>query len=240
MRTSHGVSRRSSIGLAGLVAVLVAAAAWAWHSMQPVAARQSRYIEVAHGAYKLAIPDALADFELVKHDDAPFGNQALQGRWSFLIFGYTFCPDFCPTTLVVFDEMHRLLAQEPGGGRDVQFVMVSVDPERDTPTTLKAYVPQFNPDFIGVTGDAAVITRLTNSLGAVYEKHRGGTDATYLVDHSSTVHLINPQGRLHGVFAPQHVAAEMVKGFRQMRQQAAATARTQPFADPSIFKLSAR
>ena len=240
MRTSIAVSRRRLIALTGIVAVLAAAAAWAWHSMQPVAARQSRYIEVAHGAYMLAKPDVLADFELIKHDDAPFGNQALKGRWSFLIFGYTFCPDFCPTTLVVFNEMHRLLAQQPGGGRDVQFVMVSVDPERDTTKTLKAYVPQFNPEFIGVTGNAAVITRLTDSLGAVYEKHPGSTDATYLIDHSSAVHLINPQGRLQGVFAPHHVAADMVKAFQKMRDQVAATARTQPFADPSTLKLSAR
>lgn len=240
MRTSIVSSRRSLIALTGVVAVLAAAAVWAWYALQPVAAPQSRYVEVAHGAYMLAKPDVLADFELIKHDDAPFGNRALKGRWSFLIFGYTFCPDFCPTTLVVFNEMHRLLAQQPGGGRDVQFVMVSVDPERDTTTLLKAYVPQFNPEFIGVTGKAAAIARLADSLGAVYEKHPGSTDATYLMDHSSAVHLIDPQGRLHGVFAPQHVAADIVKAFQKMREQVAATARTQPLPDPATLKLSAR
>jgi protein SCO1 len=240
MRTSSGLSRRWLIALSGTAVVLVAAAAWAWHTMQPVVAPASRYLEVAHGAYMLAKSEAVADFELVKHDDAPFGNQALMGRWSFVIFGYTFCPDFCPTTLVVFNEMHRLLSQQPGGGRDVQFVMVSVDPERDTTKTLKAYVPQFNPEFIGVTGNTAVITRLTDSLGAVYEKHPGSTAGTYLIDHSSTVYLINPQGRLQAVFAPQHVAADMVNGFQKIREQGAATAGTQPLPDPSTLKLSAR
>jgi protein SCO1/2 len=224
-----------------VVAVLLAvAAAWAWRSLQPASPRQPRYVEVAHGAYILPKPDALAAFELVKHDDSPFGNQALKGRWTFLIFGYTFCPDFCPTTLVVFNEMYRLLAQPGAGVSDVQFVMVTVDPQRDTPRQLKAYVPQFNPEFIGVTGNAAAITSLADSLGAVYEKHPGSTDADYLMDHSSTVHVINPQGRLQAVFAPPHAAADMVAGFRKIREQAGAVGRVESLTDPPALRVSAR
>ena len=217
MRTSLGVSRRGWFAIAVLAVLLALAAAWALRLMRPAPASPSRYVEVAHGAYMLAQSDALSNFELVKHDDTPFGNAALKDRWSFLIFGYTFCPDFCPTTLVVFNELHRLLAQQPGGVRDVQFVMVTVDPQRDTPKQLKAYVPQFNPEFIGVTGNAPTITRLADSLGAVFEKHPGDTGAGYLMDHSSTVHLIDPQGRLRAVFAPPHVAADMAAGFQKIR-----------------------
>ena len=208
--------------------------------MRQVAGRQSRYIEVAHGVYMLAETEVLADFELIKHDDTPFGNQAFKDRWSFLMFGYTLCPDFCPTTLVVFNEVHRMLAQQPGSGRDVQFVMVSVDPERDTVRQLKEYVPHFNSEFIGVTGNFEVITRLTDSLGAVHEKHLGSTNATYLIDHSTALHLINPQGRLQAVFAPPHEAADMVKGFEKIREHVAKTARTQPFTNHAKLKLSAR
>lgn len=211
------VSRRGWLAIAALAVLLLLAAAWAVRSIKPAPASLSRYVEVAHGAYLLARPDALANFELVKHDETPFGNAALKDRWSFLIFGYTFCPDFCPTTLVVFNELHRLLAQQPGGVRDVQFMMVTVDPQRDTPQQLKAYVPQFNPEFIGVTGNASTIKRLADSLGAVFEKHSGSTGAGYLMDHSSTVYLIDPQGQLRAVFAPPHVAADMVTGFQKIK-----------------------
>lgn len=219
MRTSPGVSRRGWFAIAALAVslVLVLCAAWAVRSLWPAPTSPSRYVEVVHGVYRLAQPDALVGFELVKHDETPFGNAALKDRWSFLIFGYTFCPDFCPTTLVVFNELHRLLAQQPGGVRDVQFVMVTVDPQRDTPKQLKAYVPQFNPEFIGVTGNAPVITRLADSLGAVFEKHSGSNGAGYLMDHSSTAYLIDPQGRLRAVFAPPHVAVDMAAGFQKIR-----------------------
>jgi protein SCO1/2 len=115
--------------------------------------------------------------------------------------------------------MYQMLKQPPGGGRDSQIVKVSEDPERDTVRQLRAYVPHFNPEFIGVTGDSAVINRLTDSLGVVYEKHIGSTADNYLIDHSTAVYLINPKGRLQGVFAPPHDAADMVKGFQKIRER---------------------
>lgn len=220
MQWGHSGWPRWRVITIALVVVAGLAAAWAWHTQQTRAARQPRYVEVANGAYVLPRPDRLADFELVRHDGTPFASNALKGRWSFLIFGYTFCPDFCPTTLVAFNEMHRLLTQQSDAGRDVQFIMVTVDPERDTARQLATYVPQFNPEFIGVTGAAAMIARLADSVGAVYEKHSMGSDGNYLMDHSTAVHLINPQGQLQGVFAPPHVAAEMLAGYRKIRQSA--------------------
>lgn len=218
MKISLAVSRRRLITFAGL-ALAAGGAGFAWHAMRQAERPPSRYIEVAHGTYMLADAEVLADFELFKHDDTPFSNQSFKDRWSFLIFGYTFCPDFCPTTLAVFNQVHRELTQPPGGGRDIQFVMVSVDPERDTARQLKAYVPHFNPEFIGVTGDSAVINRLTDSLGVVHEKHAGSTADTYLIDHSTAVYLINPKGRLQGIFAPPHDAVDLVKGFQKIRER---------------------
>ena len=154
-----------------LVLLLAVAGALSWRWLRP--AQLPHFVEVGTGAYVLPKPDTLADFRLVKHDDTVFDNQSLKGRWTFLIFGYTFCPDFCPTTLVEFAQIHRQLAQRAQGTRDVQFVMVSVDPERDTPQLLGRYVPQFNREFVGVTGDPAVIKRLADSVGAVYAKVPG-------------------------------------------------------------------
>lgn len=217
MRASLGVSRRRLITLTGF-AMAAAGIGITWKKMRQGAGRQSRYIEVGHGVYMLAEPEVVADFELIRHDSTPFGNPAFKDRWSFLMFGYTFCPDFCPTTLVVFNEVHRLMTQLSGGGRDIQFVVVSVDPERDTVSQLKAYIPHFNAEFIGVTGNSVMIRRLADSIGADYEKHVGSTIDNYLIDHSTAVYLINPWGRLQGLFAPPQEAADMVKGFQKIRE----------------------
>ena len=214
-----GATRRVSVVTAAvLVLVLVAAGALSWHWLRPAPAPLPHFVEVGTGAYVLPKPDVLAEFRLIKHDNTVFDNQSLKGRWTFMIFGYTFCPDFCPTTLVEFVQIHRQLAQRPQGSRDVQFVMISVDPERDTPQLLGRYVPQFNREFIGVTGDAAVIARLAASVGAVYARAPGSSDGNYLIDHSTAVLLINPDGKLQGVFAAPHVAKDMVQAFAKMRE----------------------
>jgi protein SCO1 len=231
-------SRRTRWAVAVAAVLLAAAAAAAWLSVRP--AQQPRFVEVTRGIYTLPKPDVLADFQLVKHDGTGFGSSALKGRWSFVIFGYTFCPDFCPTTLVVFNEMHALLAQRVGGVRDVQFVMFSVDPERDTPKLLGNYVPQFNPEFVGVTGDAAEIKRLAESVGAVYAKVPGSSDSNYLVDHSTAVLLVNPQGRLQGVFAMPHVAKDMVQGFLKIREHAGAAPTAEWRAGPKPLSVALR
>ncbi len=209
-------TRRVSLLIAAVLVLLAVAGALSWRWLRP--AQLPHFVEVGTGAYVLPKPDTLADFRLVKHDDTVFDNQALKGRWTFLIFGYTFCPDFCPTTLVEFAQIHRQLAQRAQGTRDVQFVMVSVDPERDTPQLLGRYVPQFNREFVGVTGDPAVIKRLADSVGAVYAKVPGSSGSNYLIDHSTAVLLINPDGKLQGVFAAPHVAKDMVQAFAKMRE----------------------
>ncbi|HSW24489.1 MAG TPA: SCO family protein [Burkholderiaceae bacterium] len=218
MKLPTTTRRVSLVAAATLVLLLVAAVTLSWRWLRPAPAPLPHFVEVAAGAYVLPKPDALAEFRLVKHDDTVFDIQSLKGRWTFLIFGYTFCPDFCPTTLVEFAQMHRQLAQRPQGTRDVQFVMISVDPDRDTPQLLGRYVPQFNREFIGVTGDPAVIKQLADSVGAVYARAPGSSDSNYLIDHSTAVLLINPDGKLQGVFAAPHVAKDMVQAFAKMRE----------------------
>jgi protein SCO1/2 len=230
LRLPVGIGPRRALlaGAAALALLLVVVAsllAWQARRAQPAAA-QPHFVELAEGVYILPKPDALAAFRLVNHDGAPFDNASLQGRWSFVVFGYTFCPDFCPTTLAEFAHTHRLLAQHSEGVRDVQFLMVSVDPARDTPQLLQRYVPQFNRDFIGVTGDAAVIARLADSVGAVYNRVPGSSDDTYLIDHSSAVLLINPQGELQGIFAAPHAAKTLASGFHKIRERVRADARS--------------
>lgn len=177
-----------------------------------------RYVEIAPSAYVFTDPYAVAGFQLLTHDDRSFDNSALKGKWSFLFFGYTHCPDVCPTTLAVFDEIQRTL----GGtsARDVQFVFVTVDPARDTPQRLKKYVTSFNPAFLGVTGDGAELARLSESMGVMYAKVAVGSGQDYFMDHSTAVQLTNPEGRLHGVFGGPHVAQNIVRAFQEMRRKA--------------------
>lgn len=212
--------RRSWI-LAGAGAAAAALGlTWGWGTLRapvPRTPRASRYVEAARGAYLLPVPDAIADFELVRQDDTKFDNAALRGRWTFLVFGYTSCPDFCPTTLAAFQALHERLARTAEGVHQVQFAMVSVDPERDTTQLLAAYVTQFNPTFVGVTGSTAQVARLVDSVGAEYFKHPPSASGRYLVDHSTTVLLVNPEGLVRGVFAPPHEVDDLFKGFLKIR-----------------------
>jgi protein SCO1/2 len=214
------ISRRAwiTIGVIGALAAAAAlSAAWFSGALRSPPERTPRYVELAHGTYLLPKPDAIAGFDLVRHDETPFGPAALKGRWTFLIFGYTSCPDFCPTTLLAFQALHQRLEQDGDGTRDVQFVMVSVDPERDTAKLLAAYVTQFNPAFVGVTGSTAQVARLADSVGAEYHRHTPSAEGYYVVDHSTSVLLVNPEGQVRGVFAPPHEAEDLLKGFRAIK-----------------------
>jgi protein SCO1/2 len=159
----------------------------------------------------LVLPEArhIPDFSLVDHDGAAFGPKRLRGRWSLLFFGFTHCPDICPGTLFDLQQLDQRLAANGVPPSAYQVVFVSVDPERDDPARLKDYVNYFDPDFIGVTGNHAVMEPLTRTLGIAYriDDHEAGA-GDYGVDHSASVLLVNPEGSLHGVFpAPLEVAA---------------------------------
>ena len=153
-------------------------------------------------------PRVIADFALVDDAGAPFMLDNLRGHWSLMFFGYTHCPDVCPSTLYDLKLVHEKLEQLNGDGAPGhQVLFVSVDPERDTPEQLGQYVSYFHPDFIGVTGAQEQLAPLTMQLGIAYriEDHEAGS-TQYNVDHSVSVLLMDPQGRLHGVFPAPHDA----------------------------------
>jgi protein SCO1/2 len=204
------------VALAGLAVVALGVALWLLARPQEP---QAQFVEVADGAYILPRPDPVANFSLVTQDDTAFDNAALEGKWSFLFFGFTHCPDLCPTTLAVFDQVQRLLVQSQAGAADVQFVFVSVDPQRDTPQMLKEYVAAINPTFVGVTGNDADLAALADSLGVVYAKVAGSSPEQYFMDHSSAVLLINPAGRFNGVFAAPHDAHKIAAGYLEIRKR---------------------
>jgi protein SCO1/2 len=202
---------------AGIALLVVGIAVWLLS--RPDEKPQAHFVEIGDSAYILPKPDPVAAFKLVNHDGAAFDNSDLKGKWTFVFFGFTHCPDLCPTTLNVFNQVHRQLREQPQGVRDVRFVFVSVDPERDTPQLLKEYVTAFNPEFVGVTGNGTELAQLGDSLGVVYTKVPGATPEQYFMDHSSAVLLIDPRGTLSGVFAAPHVAQKIVAGFQAIRER---------------------
>lgn len=164
-------------------------------------------------------PVALSTFQLVDQDQQPFGRERLAGHWTFLFFGYTHCPDVCPFTLAEMDRVYQRLATSADGLRDTQFVFVSVDPKRDTPEILDGYVKYFNKTFIGATAARPQLDALTGQLGVHYEYVDEISPSEYTVNHSASIFLIDPQGRLATTFSPPHEAADISERFLHIRSQ---------------------
>jgi len=148
-------------------------------------------------AHVLPVPLAIGEFELVDHRGEPFDRDRLLGRWSLLFFGYTYCPDICPVTLSKLAPVLDLLGPDAA----LQAVFVSVDPERDDTERIAEYVTFFHPALIGASGPPEEIARLTRAIGVYHEKRAfddPGADG-YLVDHSSSLFLVDPSARLHAI-----------------------------------------
>ena len=151
----------------------------------------------ANGLFLFDTPRALGDFFLVDHNAEPFTQSALMGHWTLVFFGFTHCPDICPTTMAELAELKAQLADTEA--QDARVAMVSVDPARDTPERLADYVPYFHSDFLGVTGEFADILSFAQRLNAPFRKVSEPKGA-YQMEHSANVMLINPRGDYHGFF----------------------------------------
>ncbi len=158
---------------------------------------------------------ALPEFELINHDGTAFRRNDLLGKWHLLFFGYTHCPDICPSTMqAVADTLGAINSNDIREA--IKVVFVSVDPDRDKPDLLKNYVQYFNTDFIAITGPEADLKRLTHPLGINFSLDRSSnTQTVYEVSHSSAIILLNPSAEFAGVFGAPHnsqaMAADLIK-----------------------------
>jgi protein SCO1/2 len=160
-------------------------------------------------------PVTVPDFKLTDQQKQPFNVQRLKGAWTFIFFGYTHCPDVCPTTLTELDDAAGALKDLQTAQRKIQYVFVSVDPERDTPELLADYINYFDAKFIAATGPVQDLKQLTEPLGIKFEREvRAGTE--YQVGHSSAMLLIDPQARYYARFLAPHYSEEIVAGFKQV------------------------
>jgi protein SCO1/2 len=140
----------------------------------------------------------LTNFTLTSADGQPLQLSHLQGKPVLLFFGFTNCPDICPTTLAEF----RVVKQQLGDlGDDVAYVFVSVDGSRDTPEVVKEYVAQFDPAFIGLTGDEQAVRAIGAEFNLFFEQVDVGSAAGYFVNHSAYKYLIDADGRLRVIYA---------------------------------------
>jgi protein SCO1/2 len=201
-------SRFASVAAIGVAVLLGLGAALLWrHSSAPV--------QLTTGTY-LSPRRALPDFSLIDQSGHAFGPQDLRGRWSFLYFGYTNCPDACPTTLTILAALEKHLKANGAAVRP-RVIFVSVDAQRDTPAQLARYVPYFDPEFVGVTAATqAAIEDLARKLGvAVYLSARSA-DGSYTVDHSGGIFVVDPTGKIAAILTGPFTAASLQADFGRL------------------------
>ena len=151
----------------------------------------------AFGFESYPAPRDIPPFDLEDAAGGRFDESRLRGEWSLLFFGYANCPDICPLTMSTLALAEKRLASEQAPA--FQGVLVSVDPERDTPTALRAYLAAFSDNFVGVTGEVAAIRTFAESLHAAFARAPVEDPALgYLMDHSSHLAVVDPQGRHRG------------------------------------------
>jgi protein SCO1/2 len=198
--------------LVAFAAAALGAAAWL-----ALDARTHQALEV--NGYVLARPRPLPEVALIDERGASFPSSHFAGHWSFLFFGYTYCPDICPLTLVELAAVKRELA---GAERPehAEFYLVSVDPQRDTPERLREYVAYFDAAFHGLTGSEQALAALAHATETVFTIADGQDAQNYLVSHSSNVVLLNPHGEVHAVFTPPHEPAQLAVDFTKVATHA--------------------
>jgi cytochrome oxidase Cu insertion factor (SCO1/SenC/PrrC family) len=150
-------------------------------------------------------------FTLIDQNGQRRSDRDFHGHWMLLYFGYTYCPDVCPTTLAL---MQAALDKLGSAGDGIVPVFITIDPERDTPSVLKAYVAQFGARFVGLTGTPQAIARVAHSYRVYYAKHplKGGS---YAMDHSSVIYLIDPDGHFVKAYDDETGAAALAEDLRK-------------------------
>jgi protein SCO1/2 len=169
---------------------------------------------VSYRGSVLEDPVAVPDFTLTDQSGQPFRLSDQRGKVVLLFFGYTSCPDVCPTTLGTWRKAHEGLGNDAG---QVRFVFVTVDPERDTPERLAMHVQAFNPDFLGLTGTPEELEAVYDVFGVIHEKDTSsGSALGYLVNHTATTFVLDTEGlwRLRETYGTE--AEDLVHDIQQL------------------------
>lgn len=201
-------ARPLRIGILAIVAfaagLFLARALWSPSPAPPQAERATIFPE----------PRALPALDLADQDGRPLGRDFFVKKWTLVFFGFTNCPDICPTTLATLAQFERQLTDLPADERP-GVLLVSVDPERDDPTRLAAYVKFFDPAFTGATGTPQAVAETAAAFGVPYAKvslPEGG----YTMDHGSGVFVVGPTGGIVAYMSGPHDAGVMARDYRKI------------------------
>jgi protein SCO1/2 len=191
------MSRTMKALLAVWIAVLVGAAGW-----------------IGWDAMKGGQPAIGGPFTLIDQNGRTVTNETLKGKPTLIYFGYTFCPDVCPTSLLLMETAIEKLG--PDAAKKVNLVFITIDPERDTQKLIKDYVGNFSPTFIGLTGTPEQVTAAARAYRVYYQKVPGKDGAPYLMDHSSIVYLLDRNGRFITHFTHEAKAEAIAAGVERL------------------------
>ncbi len=168
------------------------------------------------GAYVYPQSKELAPFQLRDHEGNAFDNVRLQEKWTLAFLGFTRCPDVCPTAMATLKQFQTLMNESPLAN-STQVVLISLDPDYDTPERMGAYVGQFDPSFVGVTGDLEVIQSLAHQLHVAFEQGESHGHDHADVMHSNQIALFDSAGRLAGFFRAPHNAGNLWLAYQAIR-----------------------
>lgn len=202
------MNRKLHIGIVAFVTVVFAAGAWLNLS-------QDEPPENTPVGGMVVNVDIGGPFVLTDHTGTPFGSADLAGDYALVYFGYTFCPDICPTELGQIAEAIDILGSD---GDRVRPVMITIDPERDTPEVLSEYVPLFHERLVGLTGSEAEVREVATNYRVFYKRFEDPSYTYYLMDHTSFVYLLAPSGEIASMFRygtpPEDIAATIRQHMR--------------------------
>jgi len=169
--------------------------------------------ETPRGAAGTALASAIGgQFQLIDQNGKPFSDANLKGKWHLIFFGYTHCPDACPTAL---NEMSLALDRLGIKRDEVRVVFITVDPERDTPDVLKSYVQSFDAPIVALTGAPEAVAQAAKAYRVFYAKHPRA-DGDYDMDHSAVIYVMNPEGRFTATFTPDSSADAIVQRLQKL------------------------
>lgn len=163
----------------------------------------------------LGSPKPIQPFQLITQNEKPFSQEQLKGKWNWIFVGYTHCPDICPTTLTTLKSVSARLTKENGSELN-QFIFVTVDPKRDTAQHLKQYLGYFSEEFIGLTGELSDIDILVKQIDIIYAIDGNTTKEEYIVNHSASIALIDPEGRYYAKLNPPFTSEKLVEAFKRI------------------------
>ena len=218
----------------GLIAFLLVDTALAVILVSLYFVRQDRALETELrdiGASIYEEPFELSNFSLIDQNNDEFSNANLLGNWNLVFFGFTSCPDICPITMAELDRLSKDW-DENYDSELPRVILATVDPESDSPDKMKEYLENFNIEFIGLTGDRASLERFADELFVAFgepttagEQPSGhnshndrGNPGDFVIDHSSHISVINPNGDLFAVLRPPHRARDIAEAFNLISQ----------------------